>query len=192
MEISEYHNGARHGCLHVPEGFHKGGWVFLERKLSDFFLGKLVFRPRKEVAANGGRFVKPTSNPRNRVWKDINGHVKLGNDLDLEKQFPKLSGTLNQKEGFGGFDFIQKTNISTHLVSGQPMRASSFKWTQAHSSLNIFVDLDGKGQRVVKWANFVQPKSVKDVIAPTGLRTVKQAHGGPIKQAQDDLLAKTQ
>ena len=72
------------------------------------------------------------------------------------------------------------------------MRASSFKWTQAHSSLNIFVDLDGKGQRVVKWANFVQPKSVKDVIAPTGLGPVKQAHGGPIKQAQDDLLAKTQ
>ena len=64
------------------------------------------------------------------------------------------------------------------------MRASSFKWTQAHSSLNIFVDLDGKGQRVVKWANFVQPKSIKDVIAPIGL--------GPIKQAQDDLLAKTQ
>ena len=81
------------------------------------------------MAANSGRFVKPTSNPRNRVWKDINGHVKLGSDLDLEKQFPKLSGTLNQKEGFGGFDFIQKTNISTHLVSRQPMRASSFKWT---------------------------------------------------------------
>ena len=70
------------------------------------------------MAANGGRFVKPTSNPRNRVWKDTNGHVKLGSDLDLEKQFPKLSGTLYQKEGFGGIDFIQKINISTHLVSG--------------------------------------------------------------------------
>ena len=45
---------------------------------------------------------------------------------------------------------------------------------------------------MVKWANFVQPKSVKDVIAPTRLGPVKQAHGGPIKQAQDDLLAKTQ
>ena len=132
------------------------------------------------MAAHGGRFVKPTGNPRNHVWKDINGHVKLGSDLDLEKQFPKLSGTLNQKEGFGGFDFIQKTNISIHLVSGWPMRASTFKWTQAYFSLNISVDLDGKGQRVVKWANFVQPKSVKDVIAPTGLGPVKQAHGVPI------------
>ena len=34
--------------------------------------------------------------------------------------------------------------------------------------------------------------SYKDVIAPTRLGPVKQAHGGPIKQAQDDLLAKTQ
>ena len=139
-----------------------------------------------------GRFVKPTGNPRNHVWKDINGHVKLGSDLDLEKQFPKLASTLYQKERSGGFDFIPKTNILTHHVSGRPMRASSFKWTQAHSSLNIFVDLDGKGQRVVKWANFVQPKSIKDVIAPIGLGPIKQAHGGPIKQAQDDLLAKTQ
>jgi len=45
---------------------------------------------------------------------------------------------------------------------------------------------------VVKWANFVQPKSVEDVIAPIALRPIKQAYGGPIKQAQDDLLAKTQ
>ena len=45
---------------------------------------------------------------------------------------------------------------------------------------------------MVKWANFVQPKSVEDVIAPTALRPIKQAYGGPIKQAQDDLLAKTQ
>ena len=108
MEISEYHNGARHGCLRIPEGFHKGGWAFLERKLCHFFFGKHVSRPGKEMDAGGGRFAKPTGIPRNQVWKDINGHVKLGSDLDLEKQFPKLSGTLNQKEGFGGFDFIQK------------------------------------------------------------------------------------
>lgn len=95
-------------------------------------MGKHVSRPGQEVVASSGRFVKPTGNPRNHVWKDINGHVKLGSDLDLEKQFSKLVGTLNQKEGFGGFDFIRKTNISTHLVFGRPMRASSFKWTKAH------------------------------------------------------------
>ena len=44
---------------------------------------------------------------------------------------------------------------------------------------------------MVKWANFVQPKSVKNVITPTELGPIKQAYGGPIKQAQDDLLAKT-
>ena len=117
--------------------------------------------------------------------------MKLGSDLDFEKQFPKLAGTLYQKDGFGGFDFIPKTNISIHHVSGRPMRASSFKWTRSHFSLNITVDLDGKGQRVVTWANFVQPKTVKDVITPTELGPVKQAQGGPIKQAQEDLLAKT-
>ena len=191
VEISEYHNGARRGCLRVPEGFHKGGWSFLERKLSDFFLGKLVSKPGKEVVAGGGRFVKPTSNPRNHVWKDINGHVKLGNDLDLEKQFSKLVGTLYQKEGFGGFDFIPKTNISTHHVSGRPVRASSFKWTRAHFSLNISVDLDGKGQHVVMWANFVQPKTVKAVLTDTEFGPTRQTQGGPIKQAQDDLLAIT-
>ena len=65
MEISEYHNGARCGCLRVPEGFHMGGWAFLERKLSDFFLGKPVSRSVKEAAAGGGRFAKPTGIPRN-------------------------------------------------------------------------------------------------------------------------------
>nr|POE66772.1 hypothetical protein CFP56_63915 [Quercus suber] len=93
---------------------------------------------------------------------------------------------LNQKEGFGGFDFIPKTNISTHLVSGRPMCVSTLKWTKAHFSLNILVDLEGRGQRVVKWANFVQPKSVKDDITHTELGPVKQADGGPIKQAQVD------
>ena len=191
VEISEYHNGARRGCLRVPEGFHKGGWSFLERKLSDFFLGKPVSRRGKEVVASCGRFVKPTGNLRNHVWKDNNGHVKLGNYLDLEKQFPKLAGTLYQKEGFGGFDFIPKTNTSTHLVSGRPVRTSSFKWTRAHFSLNISVDLDGKGQRVVKWANFVQPKTIKAVLTDTDFGPVRQTQGGPIKEAQDDLLAIT-
>ena len=185
VEISEYHNGARRGCLRVPEGFHKGGWAFLERKLCDFFLGKLVSRPGKEVDAGSGRFAKPTGNPRNQVWKDFNGHVKLGSDLDLEKQFPKLASTLNQ-EGFGGFDFIPKTNISTHLVSGRPTRVSTLKWTRAHFSLHISMNLDGTGQCEVKWANFVQPKSVLDDKTSTELGPVKQADGGSFKQAQED------
>ena len=54
------------------------------------------------------------------------------------------------------------------------MRTSSFKWTRAHFSLNISVDLDGKGQRVVKWANFVQPKTVKAVLIDTDFGPVRQ------------------
>ena len=67
------------------------------------------------------------------------------------------------------------------------MRASSFKWTRAHFSLNISVDLDGKGQHVVMWANFVQPKTVKAVLTDTEFGPTRQTQGGPIKQAQDDL-----
>ena len=40
VEISEYHNEATRGCLHVPEGRNKGGWVFLEMKLHVFFFGE--------------------------------------------------------------------------------------------------------------------------------------------------------
>ena len=106
----------------------------------------------------------------------------------MERQFPKLAGTLNQKEGFGGFDFIPKTNILTHLVSGRPMHVSTLKWTKAHFSLNISMDLDGRGQRVVKWANFVQPKSIVNDKKSTELEPVKQTNDGPIKQAQEDHL----
>ena len=69
------------------------------------------------------------------------------------------------------------------------MRTSSFKWTGAHFSLNISVDLDGKGQRVVKWANFVQPKTVEAVLTNTDFGLVRQTQGG--MEAQDDLLAIT-
>ena len=33
----EYHNGARRGCLCVPEGRNKGSWAFFEMKLHEFF-----------------------------------------------------------------------------------------------------------------------------------------------------------
>ena len=57
------------------------------------------------------------------------------------------------------------------------MRVSSFKWTQPHFYLKIFVDLEGDGQRLVKWAHFVQPNGIKAVqaIQPNGLRPIKQA-----------------
>ena len=41
---------------------------------------------------------------------------------------------------------------------------------------------------MVKWANFVQLKTVKDVITTIELGPVKQAQDGPIKQAQDVVV----
>ena len=40
MEIFEYHNGERRGCLQVPEGTEIGGWTLFRRRLRDYFLGK--------------------------------------------------------------------------------------------------------------------------------------------------------
>ena len=131
VEITEYHNGARRGCLRAPEGFCKGGWAFLERKLCEFFWGKSTSRLGKEVAAGGGGSGKSTGNSSSHFWKDFNGHMKSKNDLFSEKQFPNISGKFNQNEGFGGSDFIQNSNCPTLLKSGRPMRVSSFKWTQA-------------------------------------------------------------
>ena len=178
VEISEYHNGARCGCLRAPEGFRKGGWAFLERKLCEFFLGKSTSRLGKEVAAGGGGFGKSTGNSRSHFWKDFNRHVKSGNDLFLEKQFLNITGNFNQKERFGGSDFIQNSNCPTHLKSGRPMHVSSFKWTQANFSLKITTALEGEDQRLVKWVHFVQPKGVNvDYVGqPIGL--------GPLNQTQ--------
>ena len=40
VEISEYHNGAKRGCLRVPERTKIGGWILFGRRLRDYFLGK--------------------------------------------------------------------------------------------------------------------------------------------------------
>ena len=45
---------------------------------------------------------------------------------------------------------------------------------------------------MVKWANFVQLKTVKDVITTTELGPVKQAQDGPVKQAQDGPVKQAQ
>ena len=73
--------------------------------------------------------------------------------------------------------FYSKSNIPTQLISSRSVQVSSFKWTQAHFYLKIFVDLEGDGQRLVKWAHFVQPNGIKAVqaIQPNGLGPIKQA-----------------
>ena len=56
----------------------------------------------------GGRLEISTDNPNNQVWKTFNGNVKVGTELSMENQFPNITGSLNQNESFGGFDFFQK------------------------------------------------------------------------------------
>ena len=53
MEISEYHNGARRGCLRVPEGTKIGGWNLFGRRLCDYFLGKMNAGSMEKVVAGG-------------------------------------------------------------------------------------------------------------------------------------------
>ena len=53
MEIFEYHNGARSGCLQVPEGTEIGGWTLFRRRLRDYFLGKTNAGSVEKVMAEG-------------------------------------------------------------------------------------------------------------------------------------------
>ena len=53
MEIFEYHNDAKMGCLRVPEGTKIGGWTLFGRRLRDYFLGKTNARPVEKVVAGG-------------------------------------------------------------------------------------------------------------------------------------------
>nr|POE97245.1 hypothetical protein CFP56_60347 [Quercus suber] len=183
LEISEYHNGARRGCLCVPEGRNKGGWAFFELKLREFFLGKPTSRPGKEVAAGGGGLEKSTSNSRNQDWKNLNGNVISGRELYLENQFPYIPGKLNQKESFGGFQNLNKHTINRHA------RGPSAKWTQAHFSLKIIVALDGNTQRKVCWSHFVKPKGTKvgPVLLEPRLSTV-QAQGAKPTKAHNEFI----
>nr|POF25604.1 hypothetical protein CFP56_28102 [Quercus suber] len=145
VEISEYHNGARRGCLCVPEGRNKGGWAFFELKLREFFLEKSASRPGKEVVAGGGGLETSTRNSRNQIWKNLNGGVNSGRELCLEDQFPNIPRNLNQKESFGGFDFLQNSN--KHPINSYPLCGPSARWTQAHFSLKITAAFDGHTQR---------------------------------------------
>ena len=99
VEISEYHNGARRGCVWVLEGVKLGGWALLESRLCGFFLGK-------EVAAAGGGFEKSISNQRSQFWKKLNDHKNIGSDSRYEKQFPQLADVSNRTETFEGFYFF--------------------------------------------------------------------------------------
>ena len=58
MEISEYHNDAKIGCLRVPEGTKIGGWTLFGRRLCDYFLGKMTAGLETKAVAGGGEFEK--------------------------------------------------------------------------------------------------------------------------------------
>nr|POF06265.1 hypothetical protein CFP56_75259 [Quercus suber] len=118
-KISEYHNGAKRGCLRVPEGGKKGGWATLEKKLCAFFLGKSESMPGKEAVAGGGGFDNFTGNQRSRVWQKLNDCMNSGSDLLSGKQFPNLTSTLKQKEKSGGFDLQKLVKATGRRVKGR-------------------------------------------------------------------------
>ena len=143
----------------VPEVDNKDSWATLEKKLCEFFLGKTESMPGKEAVAGGGGFEKSTGNQRSQIWKKLNDCVKSGSDLLSGKQFPNLTSNFKQKERLGGFDFNKKSNISTQLRVGWPVRDTKWSWTQAHFALKITVDFEGAGRRSVCWADKTQPIS---------------------------------
>nr|POF09045.1 hypothetical protein CFP56_38626 [Quercus suber] len=108
VEISEYHNGARRGCLRVPEGTKIGGWTLFGRRLRDYFLGKSNAGPMEKVVARGGEFEKAGDIQNPQVWKKLNGHENKGSNLRFVKYLPSITGQRNQFESLGGFDDVSK------------------------------------------------------------------------------------
>ena len=157
MEIFEYHNGARRGCLRVLEGTKIGGWTLFRRRLRDYFLGKTNAGPVEKVVAGGGEFEKAVDLQKPPVWKKLNGLENKGSNLRLVKHLPNITGQHNQFESLGGFDEVSKKTISASVsTAGRPVRVSHLKWTQAHFCLKISIDLVGEGKRTVSWGK-LQP-----------------------------------
>nr|POF00514.1 hypothetical protein CFP56_40343 [Quercus suber] len=111
------------------------------------------------MVAGGGGLETSTGNSRNQIWKNLNGGAKSGRELCLEDHFPNIPRNLNQKESFGGFDFLQNSN--KHPINSWPFRGPPARWTQAHFSLKITATFDGYTQRQVRWSNFVKPTGAK-------------------------------
>ena len=101
VEISEYHNGARRGCLRVPEGTKIGGWALFGTRLRDHFLGKTTSGLEKKVVAGDGEFEKAVDMQKSQVWKKLKGHENKGSDLCFVKQFPNITDQINQPKTLG-------------------------------------------------------------------------------------------
>ena len=145
VEISEYHNGTRRSCLWVPQGTNIGNWALFGRRLRDYFLGKMTTGLERKVVAGGSESDKAIDMQKSQVWKKLNGHENKGSDLRFVKHLPNITGQCNQFEPLGGFDFSIKSISTSVSTAGKPVRASHLKWTQAHFSLKISVDLVGEG-----------------------------------------------
>ncbi|KAK9986819.1 hypothetical protein SO802_031770 [Lithocarpus litseifolius] len=156
VEISEYHNGARKGCLRVLERTKIGGWTLFGRKLRDYFLGKKTAGPKDKVVTGGREFEKAVDRQKSQVWKKVNGHENKGSNLRFVKHLPNITGQHNQFESLGGFSVSKKSISANALTAGRPVRASHLKWTQAHFCLKISIDLVGEGKRTVSWGK-IQP-----------------------------------
>ena len=102
MEISEYHNGARRGCLRVPKGTKIGAWALFGTRLCDHFLGKTTSGLEKKVVAGDDEFEKAVDMQKSQVWKKFKGHENKGSDLCFVKQFPNITDQINQPKTLGG------------------------------------------------------------------------------------------
>jgi len=108
------------------------------------------------VVARGSESDKAIDMQKSQVWKKLNGHENKGSDLRFVKHLPNITGQCNQFEPLGGFDFSMKSISTSVSTAGKPVRASHLKWTQAHFSLKISVDLVGEGKHTVSWGK-IQP-----------------------------------
>ena len=116
------------------------------RRLREFFWERLL-----RAGERGGEFEKTAYMQKSQVREKLNGHENKGSDLRFVKHFPNIIGQFNQSDSLGGFDSTKKSICASVSTASRLVRASHLKWTQAHFSLKITVDLVGEGKQTVSW-----------------------------------------
>ena len=132
--------------LGVPKETKIGNWALFGRRLREFFWERLL-----QAGERGGEFEKTAYMQKSQVWEKLNGHENKGSDLRFVKHFPNIIGQFNQSDSLGGFDSTKKSICASVSTASRLVRASHLKWTQAHFSLKITVDLVGEGKQTVSW-----------------------------------------
>ena len=179
VEISEYHNGAKQGCLRVPKGTVIDSWALFGTRLRDYFLGKTTSNLEKKVVAGSGEFEKIVDMQKSQVWKRIKRRGNKGSDLHFVKHFLNITDQINQSESLGGFDFTKKSTCASVSAAGGPVHASHLRVS------GLF--LGGKTQPIVSGPSQVQAQHTATREKGSGQPTIALPRQSSVGEKDDNM-----